>query len=93
MDPLDGMTQARWDALSAEVKDKLRDNRGLSKQLIGLEGCRVKATDMRGVTRRFNVGKSTGWRPCHLEIHNARSRGGSPAEGQYRQVVIIRKVR
>jgi hypothetical protein len=43
--------------------------------LIGLEGARVEAT-VFGERVRFNVGRSTGWMPAHLQIHNARSHGG-----------------
>ena len=47
----------------------------LEPRLIGLEGKRVEVTSRDG-RRRFYVGKSTGWTPCHLEIHNSRSLGG-----------------
>lgn len=50
----------------------------LTPQLIGLEGKRVEVTRPDGSRRRFNVGKSMGWTPCHLEIANARSRDGAP---------------
>jgi hypothetical protein len=43
--------------------------------LVGLEGRRVEC-ERYGERVRFNVGKSTGWMPCHLAIHNARSHGG-----------------
>lgn len=48
----------------------------LTPQLIGLEGKRVEVTAKDGSRRRFYVGKSTGWTPCHLEVHNSRSTGG-----------------
>lgn len=48
----------------------------LTAQLIGLEGKRVEVKDCYGETRRFKVGKSTGWLPCHLELANVRSSGG-----------------
>jgi hypothetical protein len=47
----------------------------LTPRLIGLEGRRVEVTDAEG-TRRFEVGKSTGWMPCHLEIARRDSSGG-----------------
>lgn len=53
----------------------------LTKQLIGLEGKRVEVVDSYGETRRFKVGKSTGWIPCHLELANARSSGGISVMG------------
>ena len=50
----------------------------LEPQLIGLEGKRVEVTH-NGEKRRFIVGKSTGWMPCHLEIANRASSGGGAA--------------
>ena len=43
--------------------------------LRGLEGWRVSAV-VNGERRRFIVGISTGWLPCHVARHNVRSRGG-----------------
>lgn len=43
--------------------------------LRGLEGWRVSAL-VNGERRRFIVGISTGWLPCHVARHNVRSRGG-----------------
>lgn len=48
----------------------------LEPRLIGLEGKRVEVISRDGRARRFYVGKSTGWTPCHLEIANSRSHGG-----------------
>jgi len=48
----------------------------LHKPFIGLEGKRVEVVQTDGGTRRFYIGKSTGWMPCHLEVHNSRSIGG-----------------
>lgn len=50
----------------------------LTGALRGLEGQRVEVTYPDGGKRRFWVGKSTGWMPCHLEIANRRSHGGGP---------------
>lgn len=47
----------------------------LHPALIGYEGRRVEVT-MYGERVRFQVGRSTGWIPCHLQIHNSRSSGG-----------------
>lgn len=52
----------------------------LAEQLKGLEGRRVEVVDSYGETRRFRVGRSTGWIPIHLEIEGNAS-GGSPAYG------------
>lgn len=54
---------------------------GLTPQLIGLEGKRVEVKDKYGETRQFNVGKSTGWIPCHLELEKKRSTGGESVTG------------
>lgn len=55
-----------------------RCNAFLIPELIGREGLRVEVTYPGGERKRFKVGKSTGWAPCHLELHNKRSHGGSP---------------
>lgn len=47
----------------------------LTPALIGLEGRRVEVSGPDG-SRRFWVGKSTGWSPCHLEIARRDSTGG-----------------
>ena len=53
--------------------------------------------DARGIwageRRRFIVGKSTGWRPCHLEIKTARSACGDPARARYQSVKSLERVR
>lgn len=58
----------------------------LTPQLIGLEGKRVEVVTTYDETRRFIVGKSTGWCPCHLEIANRASHGGGAAEHEYKSV-------
>lgn len=89
------MTQKRWDSLSAMERDAQRDLSGLSPQLVGLEGYRVEVVDRHGETRRFYVGRSTGWKPCHLEVKLRTSTGGGPADREYRSVKQIssRRVR
>lgn len=88
------MDSQTWSKLSPAERDRLRDNSELSPQLTGLEGWRVEVVDHDGETRRFNVGKSTGWRPCHLEIHNSRSMGGGCADSRgYASVKPIRRIR
>lgn len=67
-----------------------RDLSGLTPALTGLEGVRVEVVTTYGETRRFWVGVSTGWRPCHLEVKTTRSFGGDAAEKEYRSVRIIR---
>lgn len=89
---LEGYEQYRW------LVDTCRDvyertgercPTELNPQLIGLEGKRVEVLDEDGETRRFIVGKSTGWIPCHLEILTRRSRGGGPASSRYKSVRVI----
>jgi len=48
----------------------------LTPALIGLEGRRVEVSGPDGYRKRFNVGRSTGWMPIHLELANSRSHGG-----------------
>jgi len=67
----------------------------LQPKLKGLEGKRVEvthaATDYK---ERFWVGRSTGWRPIHLEIKTRRSLGGAGAyipEGATVRVVAERR--
>lgn len=55
---------------------KTRCSVELTPQLVGLEGKRVEVTAPGEEPRRFYVGKSTGWLPCHLEIARRNSSGG-----------------
>jgi hypothetical protein len=74
----------------ANARTGRRAEGALTKQLIGLEGKRVEVVDSYGETRRFIVGKSTGWMPIHLEIHNRSSSGGMGAHGTpYKSVRVI----
>ena len=66
--------------------NKVRCPVDLTPQLVGLEGKRVEVEDMSGEKRRFIVGKSTGWMPCHLEISRRGSHGGPAAEREYKTV-------
>jgi len=62
-------------------RNKLRCPAELTPQLSGLEGKRVEVVDSYGERRRFIVGKSTGWLPCHLEIARRNSSGGPAVTG------------
>lgn len=63
----------------------------LIPQLKGLEGKRVEVVTCDGLKKRFIVGKSTGWLPCHLEIKTRRSTGGEAAYGApYMSVRVVR---
>lgn len=91
-------TQAAYDEYSqimanaAEFAEtnKIRCEAELTSQLVGLEGKRVEVETAYGETRRFWVGKSTGWTPCHLEIAKSNSHGGPAAEKEYKSVRIVR---
>ncbi len=69
------------------------DYSDLTKQLKGLEGWRVEVVTMQDEKRRFIVGKSTGWKPIHLEIARRTSSGGGAAEKQYKSVTVLYNVR
>jgi hypothetical protein len=58
-----------------------RSGSELTPQLKGLEGWRVEAVDRWGQRRRFIVGKSTGFIPCHLELCRRDSSGGPAVSG------------
>ena len=87
--PLAGMTQAKWDSLTPAQRDALRSDAGLTPQLVGLERARVEVVDHDGTRRRFIVGRSTGWIPCHLELKRRDSSGGHPAASSYRSVTLL----
>jgi len=70
------MTQQIWDTMTPAQKDAARDLSGLIPALIGLEGWRIEAAYPDGSKARYYVGRSTGWRPCHLEVKTRRSFGG-----------------
>lgn len=58
-----------------------RSQSELTRELLGLEGRRVEVVDAYGETRRFYVGKSTGFIPVHLEIARRDSTGGCAVMG------------
>lgn len=88
------MTQAKWDTLPEHERERLRDTSGLCRQLLGLEGWRVAVIDtMTGERRRFIVGRSSGWRPCHIELANRRSIAGVSARIDYLKVQALYQVR
>jgi hypothetical protein len=53
----------------------------LTPQLRGLEGWRVEVVDRWNQRRRFLVGRSTGFIPCHLELSRRDSSGGCAVVG------------
>jgi len=74
-------------------KAALRSAGGLTKQLVGLEGWRVEVVTEYDETRRFIVGRSTGWTPCHIEVKTRRSMGGIRAESSYKSVRKLYRAR
>ncbi len=93
MTDLTKMTQEKWNSLSPAQREAMQSTDGLTPQLIGLEGYRVEVVTTYGETRRFIVGRSTGWRPCHLEISRRNAFGGGPAESTYASVRTLYKAR
>jgi hypothetical protein len=91
--PLSGMTQSKWDRLPPRERDAIRSDAGLSPQLKGLEGHRVEVVTTYGETRRFIVGRSSGWIPCHTELLRRDSRSGIGAEHEYASVRVLYRVR
>ena len=87
------MTWPHWIGLPHLVREVVRDESELCPELIGKEGCRVEATQY-GERKRFQVGMSTGWRPCHIALHNRRCMGGGLVKrGTLSDVVTIRRIR
>ena len=80
------MNYETWKNLKPSEKANLIDNSALTKQLLGLEGWRVEVITTYGEKRRFIVGKSTGWKPCHLEVSRRNALGGFSAEKEYSSV-------
>lgn len=66
-----------------------RSQTGLIPEFIGKEGRRVEIIDKYGEKRRFYIGKSTGWIPCHLEILRINSSGGGCVTGHPFQKVTF----
>jgi hypothetical protein len=63
----------------------------LTAQLIGFERKRVEVVDRHDNRRRFIVGKSMGWMPCHLEIARSNSSGGPAVMGApFKSVRVVR---
>lgn len=84
---------AEWESTLAQAsKTGERYACELHPLLTGKEGYRVECI-MDGRKVRFNVGRSTGFLPCHLQVHNARSSGGygiSP-DADIKDLRIIRR--
>ncbi len=63
------------------VKTGFRSKSELIPEFIGNEGRRVEIIDKYDEKRRFYIGKSTGWIPCHLEVLRSNSTGGGSVTG------------
>lgn len=77
--PLCDMTSAKWDTLSRQERDAIRDMSACNVQLLPYVGKRVRVEPKRqyGLTT-FRVGMTTGWRPTLLAMRNdPRQRGSS----------------
>jgi len=82
-----------WQAMTPAQRDANRDLSDLNPQLTEWRGWRVEVVDQFGETRRFIVGMSAGWKPCHLELSRRDSRGGGMADRSYKSVRPLYKVR
>lgn len=86
---LANMTWEKWKMLPATERFHLTDRSQLTPQLLQFEGFRVEVVDKFGETRRFKVGRSTGWRPIHLELKRRDSSGGNGADKEYKSVRVV----
>lgn len=88
------MTGELWSTLPPAIREQCRDNSSLTPQLIGLEGCRVEVVDDAGEKpHRFIVGKSSGWKPIHLEMPTSNAHGRGSAAKKYASVRFIERIR
>lgn len=83
---------AYWRDADTIQKAALRDTSGLHAPFVGLEGCRIEVSERSGYKRRFIIGKSTGWKPCHLEIARRDSHGGASLWVDFDSFKIVRYV-
>lgn len=80
------------------------DKSQLHPLLIGLEGWRVAVTYEPGTAGvgyekascwhlpRFIVGRTTGWRPCHLALRNCNQRGSYMTITNATPIISVRKI-
>jgi hypothetical protein len=78
-----------WPTYNTEQRKHLADLSAITPQLNGLEHKRVEAVRKTGEVVRFYVGRSTGWRPCHLEIMRMTSTGGQSADPEYKSITVL----
>lgn len=72
MDTLKDMTWERWCQLAPAEQDRLRDLSCLHSTLKNYEGWRVEV-EYYGERKRFVVGRTSGWQPATLGLHNRTS--------------------
>lgn len=76
------------------IKTGWRSKSELIPEFIGNEGKRVEIIDKYEEKRRFYIGKSTGFIPCHLEILKSNSSGGGGITGYpFKQITFLNKYR
>ena len=87
---LDGMTWDRWQAMTPAAREAItRRSNSFHHKLRGFEGERVEVTYSEPyaalystaepvLVERFQVGRATGWKPCHLALYSRRAHGGAP---------------
>jgi len=63
----------------------------LHPKFIPFMGERVETIFENGEKERFRVGRSTGWIPCLLRLHNSRSRSGGTIDRD-EKVLSVRQV-
>lgn len=79
-----------WNALSRADRDVVREP-PTPAALAPFEGDRVEVVTTYGETRRFWVGRSTGWRPSFLEVKTTRSMGGGACDREYHSIRLVRR--
>jgi hypothetical protein len=85
------MTQAVWDRMTPAQRDSVRSDAGLTEQLIGLERKHVETIDRYGSIRRFWIGCSSGWIPCHIELKRRTSTSGEAVYGApFKSIRVIK---
>ena len=68
---LEGVTQAKWDAMTKTQRDKMRDMSEVHPLLSTYIGQKVKVSPKRQFgASTFRVGITTGWRPVLLAVRS-----------------------
>lgn len=66
----------------------------LTRQLTPFYGYKVEIVDCNNEKRKFIVGKSGGWMPCHIELQNVNSKSGPAVYGApFKSVKTISQVK